>query len=62
MNNGPGYGIEDPDVLYLIEPNDDTINNIVVCYTIHEAEDFKRRYPNAKVRELKYNKNESCFL
>jgi len=58
---GPGYGMNAPDIVYLIQPNDNSISNVVVCYTIYETEEFKVRYPNSKVRELKYDKDKNCF-
>ena len=50
-----------PDVVYIIQPNDNSISNVVVCYTLYEVEEFKVRYPNCKVHELKYDKDKNCF-
>jgi hypothetical protein len=58
---GPGYGINSPDVVYLIQPTDNCISNMIMCYTLYETEEIKIRYPNCKVRELKYDKDNNCF-
>ena len=50
-----------PDVVYIIQPNDNSISNVVVCYTLYEVEEFKVRYPKCKVHELKYDKDKNCF-
>jgi len=59
---GPGYGMNKPDRLYLIYPNDNSISEVIVCYSKYEVEEFVIKYPNSKVKELRYNNEKNCFL
>jgi hypothetical protein len=51
-----------PDRLYLIYPNDNSISEVIVCYSKYEVEEFVIKYPNSKVKELTYNNEKNCFL